>query len=421
MKKFMKILLIFCFFTALTHSAPKQIFANAYQFNTSNHSGEITCLASDLGCEWAGFANFVNDYGEDIWYTTAWVWNSNPGLLKYSSWTKGLTSDQDTNPATYPVQANQPVSLALIMRNPGIPGVYSGTIYLDGKSCNRNTTPWDCYFQGAGSFTITMTVVGNPTATPTTPPTATPTTRPPSATATPTGSQPSLTPTPTTPSVQTTPAPTGTTLSPTPTSSASQTNINNTTSSGTADSTGTQSKPKTCSATAPNVPKLLSVKPISQTSVTLEWSEVLNASHYSVSYGTESGSYLYGVSNTGKTTSFTVKSLGKNSIYYFVVQAIADCAPSKISNELSTEVNQALPEKSMEEVIAEVESSKSATIDDQQSITASTKNQEVQTYPLKQLIILVVVGIAATVVGLILLIKKSPINPFTRFISKFKQ
>ncbi|MBP9781606.1 fibronectin type III domain-containing protein, partial [Candidatus Woesebacteria bacterium] len=361
MKIILKIVLVSACFVGLFNSVTSQTFANAYQFNTSNQSGEITCLASDLGCEWAGYANFTNVSGSNLWNTTAWIWSSRPGLLRYSSWTKGWTSEQDSNPASYPVEPNNAVSLALIMENPGLPGVYQASINLDGKTCNLNTTPWDCYFRGSDSFTITMTVVGNPTATPTTiPPTATPTTRPPSATATPTGSQPTLTPTPTTPSGQATPTPTSGVTSPTPTSSTSQTTANNTTNSGTADSAGTQAKPKTCSATVPNAPKLLLIKPVSQTSVTLEWSEVANASHYAVSYGTKSGSYLYGISNTGKTTSFTVKSLGKNSVYYFVVQAISDCAPSKISNELSTEVNQALPEKSVEEIIADVESSKSA-------------------------------------------------------------
>ena len=402
--------------------------AASYQFLQAGQSDSITCQVSDVNCQWQSYVVFQNVYGDFIFETTAFTSSPN-NMLKYYSWNKGLTSEQDVTYRSTPVEPNHTESIVVNMRNPGVPGVYRGTIYLDGKSCNRNTTPWDCYYQGAGSFTITMTVVGNPTATPTTPPpTATPTTRPPSATATPTGSQPTLTPTPTTPSGQATPTPTSGVTSPTPTSSTSQTTANNTTNSGTADSAGTQAKPKTCSATVPNAPKLLLIKPVSQTSVTLEWSEVANASHYAVSYGTKSGSYLYGISNTGKTTSFTVKSLGKNSVYYFVVQAISDCAPSKISNELSTEVNQALPEKSVEEIIADVESSKSAIIDDRQSITSPTENQENQIYPLKQLLLLVVVGFGATVAGFFLLVKKSPMNPITRFIikmiatlTKFKQ
>jgi len=114
-----------------------------------------------------------------------------------------------------------------------------------------------------------------------------------------------------------------------------------------------------------------------------------------------------------------VKSLGKNSTYYFVVQAISDCAPSKISNELSTLVDQTLPEKSFEELVLAMESSKSASITDQEPDSTVVHNQKVtQVYPLNQLLALVVGGFVAMVIGLITFIKKSPTNPISRFISK---
>jgi hypothetical protein len=396
-----------------------KVLANAFNFNSSTGPDTFTCYASDLGCEQVNHVYFINATGDFLWQTTAWTSSPNQ-MLEYYSWTKDFTWEQDTNPSQQPIESHLGVILPVRMKNNGIPGTYRGTLYVDAKTCNRAVTPWDCYFRGAASYTMTMTVLADPTATPTTPPpTATPTTQPPSATATPTGSQPTLTPTPTTPSGQATPTPISGVTSPTPTSSTSQTTANSTTNSGTADSTGTQTKPKTCDVTAPNAPKLLSVKPVSQTSVTLEWSAVSEATHYSVSYGKKSGIYLYGVSNTGNTTSFTVKSLGKNSTYYFVVQAISDCAPSKISNELSTLVDQTLPEKSFEELVLAMESSESAGITDKKPDSTAVLNQKVtQVYPFNQLVALVLGGFSAMVIGLLLLVKKSPMNPVSRFISK---
>lgn len=412
---------IFVLSISLFFLSDTKVLANAFNFNSSTGPDTFTCYASDLGCEQVNHVYFINATGDFLWQTTAWTSSPNH-MLEYYSWTKDFTWEQDTNPSQQPIESHLGVILPVRMKNNGIPGTYQGTLYVDAKTCNRAVTPWDCYFRGAASYTMTMTVLADPTATPrptTPPPTATPTTRPPSATATPTGSQPTLTPTPTTPSGQATPTPISGVTSPTPTSSTSQTTANTTTNSGTADSTGTQTKPKTCDVTAPNAPKLLSVKPVSQTSVTLEWSAVSEATHYSVSYGTKSGTYLYGVSNTGNTTSFTVKSLGKNSTYYFVVQAISDCAPSKISNELSTLVDQTLPEKSFEELVLAMESSESAGITDQEPDSTAVHNQKVtQVYPLNQLLALVVGGFVAMVIGLITFIKKSPTNPISRFISK---
>lgn len=197
---------------------------------------------------------------------------------------------------------------------------------------------------GAGSFTITMTVVADPTATPTPTrvPTATPI--PPTPTATPTVGAPTATPT--------------TTATPTPTLAAGISvtptivQNNTTTTISSADSSGTQAKPKTCTASMPDVPQLLSVEPLTQTAVKLIWSKVENATHYAISYGTKSGVYEYGVSNTGNTTSSVVKSLATNTTYHFVVQAINDCSPSGISNERTTNVNTTLTDEPVETVLA---------------------------------------------------------------------
>jgi hypothetical protein len=70
----------------------------------------------------------------------------------------------------------------------------------------------------------------------------------------------------------------------------------------------------------------------------LSWSAVSPVTHYAISYGLSSGNYIYGVSNTGNTTSFTVSELDPGSNYCFAVRAVNDCAPSSLSNEICTGV-----------------------------------------------------------------------------------
>jgi hypothetical protein len=89
-----------------------------------------------------------------------------------------------------------------------------------------------------------------------------------------------------------------------------------------------------CGANSPDAPILLSVTPVA--SVELKWTEVAEATHYSIAYGLESGNYTYGVENTGKTTSFIVGGLDSGHDYCFAVRAVNDCAPSELSNEICT-------------------------------------------------------------------------------------
>jgi hypothetical protein len=65
------------------------------------------------------------------------------------------------------------------------------------------------------------------------------------------------------------------------------------------------------------------------------WDPVEPVTSYNISYGPSSGNYLYGVPDTGKTTSFTVGGLGAGN-YCFIVRALNDCAPSGPSNEMCT-------------------------------------------------------------------------------------
>ena len=90
--------------------------------------------------------------------------------------------------------------------------------------------------------------------------------------------------------------------------------------------------PPHCGAQTPPAPDLKYLRALGGGKVELFWDTVELATSYNISYGLSSGNYLYGVPDTGKTTSFTVGSLGTGN-YCFIVRALNDCAPSGPSNE----------------------------------------------------------------------------------------
>ena len=94
--------------------------------------------------------------------------------------------------------------------------------------------------------------------------------------------------------------------------------------------------PPVCGAQAPTTPTLVSVSRTSSTTAELVWTAASPVTHYTISYGTSPGNYLFGVPNTGNTTSYVVGGLVPNTNYYFVVTAVNDCATSSASSELST-------------------------------------------------------------------------------------
>ena len=93
--------------------------------------------------------------------------------------------------------------------------------------------------------------------------------------------------------------------------------------------------PPHCGAQTPPTPYLRSLTVLGAGEVELIWDPVEPSTHYSISYGPSSGNYLYGVSDTGKVTSFTVGGLGGGT-YCFAIRAVNDCAPGELSNERCT-------------------------------------------------------------------------------------
>ena len=93
-----------------------------------------------------------------------------------------------------------------------------------------------------------------------------------------------------------------------------------------------ESGPWVCPRPAPPAPVLLNVAR-NGTTATLVWSEVPQATHYTISYGLKPGEYIYGVPNTGKVTAYTIGNLDPVAAYYFSIRAVDDCAPSGPSSE----------------------------------------------------------------------------------------
>jgi len=90
-----------------------------------------------------------------------------------------------------------------------------------------------------------------------------------------------------------------------------------------------------CTDTQPPKPFLRELKVLGGGEMSLLWDLVEPATHYTIAYGPSSGNYLYGVDNTGKTSSFIIGGLG-NGNYCFVVRGVNNCMPGEFSNERCT-------------------------------------------------------------------------------------
>lgn len=90
-----------------------------------------------------------------------------------------------------------------------------------------------------------------------------------------------------------------------------------------------------CVKSAPLPPTNVKATTTGTNEITLTWKESLYATHFGVVYGRSPGKYEYGAHNVGYTTVLPVRGLTPNTLYYFAVTAVNDCASSGFSVEVS--------------------------------------------------------------------------------------
>lgn len=90
-----------------------------------------------------------------------------------------------------------------------------------------------------------------------------------------------------------------------------------------------------CVNSVPQAPTSLVASSTQIGKINLTWNSVAGATHYGIMYGIQSGKYLYGATNVGSVTGYTVSGLASGRRYYFVVFAVNGCASSGNSNEAS--------------------------------------------------------------------------------------
>ena len=91
-------------------------------------------------------------------------------------------------------------------------------------------------------------------------------------------------------------------------------------------------------ATPGGTPQLNSAVTNGNNQIILTWTDAPDpVSNYLISYGLESGKYIYGNPNVGGqgTTTYTVGALSPGTTYYFVVEANNGCTSGDYSNEVS--------------------------------------------------------------------------------------
>lgn len=135
----------------------------------------ITCTLGALNCSFTASYIPRNRTGQNLYYPTVWVdnstipYNPNVKMLQYLNNKGQLTSNQSTfTVAGGVIQSNQEaLNTYFKVSPPQTVGRYTGTMYIDAKTCNNNVTPSDCIYYGGSSFTVEANVVAPTTSTPT--------------------------------------------------------------------------------------------------------------------------------------------------------------------------------------------------------------------------------------------------------------
>jgi hypothetical protein len=116
-----------------------------------------------------------------------------------------------------------------------------------------------------------------------------------------------------------------------------QSQVNPTPTSGTTTSSGNQgTSAPSCDETSPSTPTGLKAESgPNNGEITLTWTKVYQANHYSLVFGPGSKNYLYGAADIGNVNSYVVKSLTPGKLYYFAITGVGNCSSSGFSQEVS--------------------------------------------------------------------------------------
>jgi len=99
---------------------------------------------------------------------------------------------------------------------------------------------------------------------------------------------------------------------------------------------GNQGATSSCNETSPSTPTGLKAESgPGNGEVTLSWTKVYQANHYSLVFGPSSKNYLYGAANIGNVNSYAIKSLTAGKLYYFAIAGVGNCSSSGFSQEVS--------------------------------------------------------------------------------------
>ncbi len=238
---------IFSLFIAIGLVFPKAAFAGSFSLSADQTSKTCT----DQSCELEANIVATNTTGKTL-YEVTFKSDDPLHMLRFQGFDGSWTTDRSKKDGT--VEPGSSVGTKAIIKPTGQFNKYTPTLYIDGKTCNLNTTPPDCYYYGGSGITFTITIVAAPT--PTAKPTAIPTpTAKPVVQNTPT---PTKTPTPTTGAVQPTQGSTTTGASGTTTgasgTSSPQTGSGNGTNTTSPTTNGNQSSGNTTNGTTTPTP-----------------------------------------------------------------------------------------------------------------------------------------------------------------------
>lgn len=172
MKKIASILIILAAFLLFSSKA----YAGAFDLTLSNGNTTLNCQRGDTNCTFQTVVIAKNRTDKPLYNTTIYTSSPNNSMTYIGfdgSWTSGQSK------ASRVVQPGEEIvnTLVKVVYPSNFTGPLYAAFYIDAQTCNPNTTPPDCTYYGASSFTVTINIV-DPTPTATPRPTSSPTSTP---------------------------------------------------------------------------------------------------------------------------------------------------------------------------------------------------------------------------------------------------